>query len=86
PGTFTSSGDVEIGGLCAGTYTDITIIGVHTGCSDIWPEDIVITEPDDFTVEVPDVTVCEFEDASFTATVNPPGSYSFSWNTGDNGP
>ncbi|MEM6877639.1 MAG: GEVED domain-containing protein, partial [Bacteroidota bacterium] len=86
PGTFTSSGDVEIGGLCAGTYTDITIIGVHTGCSDIWPEDIIITEPDDFTVEVPDVTVCEFEDASFTATVNPPGSYSFSWNTGDNGP
>ncbi|MEL7248508.1 MAG: SdrD B-like domain-containing protein, partial [Bacteroidota bacterium] len=84
PGTFEEAGDITLDGLCAGEYTDITIIGVHTGCEAIWPEDITITEP-----EAPTVTatggdaICEGEHVDLSATASggtPP--YTFTWNNG----
>ncbi|RME95347.1 MAG: hypothetical protein D6772_13310, partial [Bacteroidetes bacterium] len=71
PGTFTEAGDITLDGLCAGTYSDITIIGVHTDCRAVWPEDIVITEPGAPTVDAgPDVTICDGDETVLIATVD----------------
>lgn len=46
-GPFTQSGDIILGHLCAGTYSDITIVGVHTGCRAVWAHDITIGGEED---------------------------------------
>ncbi len=43
-GPFMSPNDITIDHLCAGTYRDITIIGVDTGCENVWPHDITLGE------------------------------------------
>ncbi|WP_044103699.1 Ig-like domain-containing protein, partial [Neolewinella persica] len=69
PGTFTAAFFITVDGLCAGTYSDITIIGVHTGCSAVWPDDIVISEPEGPTVDAgDDVTICDQDATVLSAT------------------
>ncbi|MEL7425764.1 MAG: SdrD B-like domain-containing protein, partial [Bacteroidota bacterium] len=84
PGTFATPDDIVLDHLCAGEYTDITIIGVHTGCEAIWPEDITITEPEAPTVTATgDAAICEGEHVDLSATASggtPP--YTFTWNNG----
>ncbi|MDN3635365.1 choice-of-anchor A family protein, partial [Neolewinella lacunae] len=81
-GTINDPGDTVIPGLCGGTYSNITIVGLATGCRAVWPDDVVITEPQSFTVMVPNVTECEYEQARLTATVTPAGNYAYLWSNG----
>lgn len=44
-GPYNHAGDILIDNLCAGTYSNITITSMVSGCQDVWPTDIVIKEP-----------------------------------------
>ncbi|MEL7160135.1 MAG: SprB repeat-containing protein, partial [Bacteroidota bacterium] len=70
--------------LCAGTYSDITIISVHTGCEAVWPDDIVITEPSAPSVTVTSTDV-DCNGSGGTATATPSGgsgNYTYLWSNG----
>ncbi|MEL6275417.1 MAG: SprB repeat-containing protein, partial [Bacteroidota bacterium] len=84
PGTFNGGGDFTIDHLCAGTYSDITIIGVHTGCSAVWPNDITITEPTAPTVTVTGTDAsCDANDGTATASISGgTGPFSYNWSNG----
>lgn len=43
-GPFTTPNDIVLNHLCPGVYANITIVGVHTECEQVWPHDIVIEE------------------------------------------
>ena len=70
-GPFNFAGDILIDGLCEGTYSDITITSLETGCQDIWPTDIEITTPDP---EANIVTLidddCQIDEGSVTINVS----------------
>ncbi|MEM8582999.1 MAG: GEVED domain-containing protein, partial [Bacteroidota bacterium] len=72
----------EVSPTATTTYT--VTVEDENGCTN--SDQVTVTVLEIFTVTVPDMTVCEFEDVSFTATVEPAGNYTFSWNTGDTGP
>lgn len=58
-GPFNDPSDTYITGLCAGTYSNITITGVNTGCTAVWPNSIVITggnAPVSHTISIPVAT------------------------------
>lgn len=44
-GPYNHAGDILIDDLCAGSYSDVTITSVESGCQDVWPDVIVIAEP-----------------------------------------
>ena len=84
-GPYSFAGDIVIDGLCAGTYSDVTIISITSGCIDVWPTAIAINEP------TPDATVTSFVDdaclaADGTATVSVSGGmapYTIEWESVD---
>ncbi|MEM7573929.1 MAG: GEVED domain-containing protein, partial [Bacteroidota bacterium] len=82
PGTFSTPDPITIDHLCAGTYTNITIIGVHTDCEAIWPEDIIITEPNPPTAHIngPN-SECSGVGVNFIA--NAQNGANYSWDFGD---
>jgi|GEM_PF-2703459 len=55
-GPYDFAGDILIADLCPGTYSDITITGTETGCSDVWPDNIEIV------IERPEASVVSYED------------------------
>ncbi|MDA8693271.1 hypothetical protein N9L92_04345, partial [Saprospiraceae bacterium] len=55
-GPYDFAGDILIEDLCPGVYSNITIIGTESGCSDIWPDDIEIV------IERPDASVISYQD------------------------
>ncbi len=58
-GPFMSPNDIAIEDLCAGTYTNITIVGVDTGCENVWQEDITLGEEGCCDVMVNDITLAD---------------------------
>lgn len=80
-GPYNFAGDITIDNLCAGTYSDITITSVASGCFDVWPTDIVIAQPN------PDAAVVSHVDdtcleSNGTATVSVSGGawpYTITW-------
>lgn len=84
-GPYNFAGDITIDDLCAGTYSDITITSVASGCIDVWPDDIVIDYPS------PSASVLSFVDdecmrSDGTATVNVSGGsapYTILWESED---
>ncbi len=81
-GPFTESGDITLGHLCAGTYSDITIIGIHTGCRDVWPDDITIGGGGNIHVNAgDDKTICRGESVQICAT----GADHYQWSNGHTG-
>jgi protocatechuate 3,4-dioxygenase beta subunit len=71
PGTFTQSDDITLDGLCEGTYSEITIIGVNTGCESVWPEDITISEPESPAITVSNnEVICEGESVILSASTD----------------
>ena len=85
-GPYTSAGDVRIDGLCAGTYSDITIISIESGCSDVWPDDIVIKTPDfnaEIIAEIDDN--CQINEGAVTIrATNGVYPYTIEWKNKDN--
>ena len=70
-GPYNFAGDILIDGLCEGTYSDITITSLETGCQDIWPTDVVISTPD------PQVTItanveddCQIKEGAVTFNIS----------------
>ena len=84
-GPYDFAGDILIDDLCAGTYSDITITGTETGCSDVWPEDIVIE------IERPEASIVSFENdecqesmgAAIIAISGGNGPYVVDWHSED---
>ena len=84
-GPFNFAGDIVVDNLCAGIYSEITITSLSSGCSNIWPTDIEILEPE------PVATVTSFVDddcqaGEGTATVNVSGGtapYTITWTSAD---
>jgi hypothetical protein len=85
PGTFTDSDDITLDDLCAGTYSEITIIGVSTDCEAVWPEDITITEPQSPSIQVSnDEVTCEGETVTLSATASGgTGMITYTWMPGN---
>ncbi|MTB53824.1 SdrD B-like domain-containing protein, partial [Lewinella sp. W8] len=93
PPTTEDLGDwVEIPGANAPTYdpgflTETTCFircARYEGCELYLGESnvITITVFDEVSVSVPNRTICEGEDATFTATVDPAGNYTYLWSNG----
>ncbi|MEO0732655.1 MAG: carbohydrate-binding domain-containing protein, partial [Bacteroidota bacterium] len=83
-GALTGAGGMTIGNLCAGTYSNITIVGTHTGCRAVWPGDVEISEPTPPSVTVSS-TDADCNGAGGTVTATPAGgsgNYTYLWSNG----
>ena len=70
-GPYNFAGDILIDGLCEGTYSDITITSLETGCQDIWPTDVVINTPNPQVIITDNVhDDCQIEEGSVTFNVS----------------
>ena len=70
-GPYNFAGDILIDGLCEGTYSDITITSLETGCQDVWPTDIEITTPDPQATIVANINDdCQIGEGSVTINVS----------------
>jgi hypothetical protein len=84
-GPYDFAGDILIDDLCPGVYSNITITGTETGCSDIWPDDIEIV------IERPEASVLSYQDdncqeSAGEAIVQVNGGiapYTIEWNSTD---
>jgi hypothetical protein len=84
-GPYDFAGDILIDDLCPGVYSNITITGTETGCSDVWPDDIEIV------IERPEASVLSYQDdncqeSAGEAIVQVNGGiapYTIEWNSTD---
>ncbi len=81
-GPFTTGSDITLDHLCAGTYTNIKIVGVDTGCEEVWPHDITIGGGDNLHVDAGhDQSICRGESIQLCAT----GADHYEWSNGHTG-
>ena len=67
-GPYDTGAPITLNNLCPGTYSNITIEGVNTGCTAVWPGNITISEGSAISVDAgEDQTICG-GDVSLTAS------------------
>ena len=84
-GPYSHAGDITIDNLCAGTYTDITITGVDSGCSEIWPDSIQLLQPLPEALIITEVDDdCQTSEGSVTINITEGmAPYTIYWSTPD---
>ena len=76
--TSNASGEIIIGGLGAGTYSNFNLVA--TNCSASSNDIVTLINPDAPIVSVNSSTICASQTATVTATPEIPGTYNYVWN------